>query len=447
VAVLTATEAEAPPNLSSLGLLLGTNMFRNIATPAYMAREDRQRHFYIIGQTGTGKTTLMLNMVRQDIEAGEGVCFIDPHGETAEKILRYVPPGRMRDVIYFNPADTDFPFGLNFLEYDQRFPEQKTFVVNELFSIFQKLYGAVPESMGPAFEQYFRNATMLVIDDPSSGATLLDVQRVLADKEFRDYKLSRTSNVVVQTFWRQIAEKAGGEASLQNMVPYVTNKFDAFLANEIMRPVIAQQTSSFNFRTVMDEGKILIINLSKGRLGELNSALLGLILVGKLLMAALSRVEIAEEEKRRDFYLYIDEFQNVTTPSIATILSEARKYRLNLVIAHQFIAQLDEKIKNAVFGNVGTIAAFRVGAEDAEFLAKQFEPVFNASDLINIDNRNAYLKLLIGGQTARPFSIKIDAPAVGDSTASAAIKEFSRLTYGRPRAQIEADILRRYKNV
>ena len=444
VAFLKAKEAEAPPNLSSSGLLLGTNVFRGVATPAYISREDRQRHFYIIGQTGTGKTTLMLNMIRQDIEQGYGVCFIDPHGETAEKILRYVPPVRSRDVIYFNPADTEYPFGLNFLEYDQRFPEQKTFVVNELFSIFQKLYGAIPESMGPAFEQYFRNATMLVIDDPSSGSTLLEVQRVLADKEFRDYKLSRTSNVIVQTFWRQIAEKAGGEASLQNMVPYVTNKFDTFLANEIMRPIIAQQTSRFNFRQVMDEGKILIINLSKGRLGELNSALLGLILVGKLLMAALSRVEIAEEEKRRDFYLYVDEFQNVTTPSIATILSEARKYRLDLIVAHQFIAQLDEKIKNAVFGNVGTIAAFRVGVEDAEFLAKQFEPVFGANDLINIDNRNAYLKLLVSGQTTRPFSIKIDPPAVGDPAAVAVMKEFSRTTYGRPRAQIEADILRRY---
>lgn len=444
VAFLKTKEAEAPPHLPSSGLLLGINVFRGVATPVRMSRDDRQRHFYTVGQTGTGKTTLMLNMIRQDIEAGEGVCFIDPHGETAEKILRYVPPARARDVIYFNPADTEYPFGLNFLEYDPRFPEQKTFVVNELFSIFQKLYGAIPESMGPAFEQYFRNATMLVIDDPSSGSTLLEVQRVLADKEFRDYKLSRTSNVVVQTFWRQIAEKAGGEASLQNMVPYVTNKFDTFLANEIMRPIIAQQTSSFNFRTVMDEGKILIINLSKGRLGELNSALLGLILVGKLLMAALSRVEIAEEEKRRDFYLYIDEFQNVTTHSIATILSEARKYRLDLIVAHQFIAQLEEKIKNAVFGNVGTIAAFRVGAEDAEFLAKQFEPVFGANDLINIDNRNAYLKLLINGQTARPFSVKIDPPAAGDPTVSAAIKEFSRATYGRPRAKIEADILRRY---
>lgn len=444
VAFLKAKEAEAPPNLSSSGLLLGTNVFRGVATPAYMSREDRQRHFYIIGQTGTGKTTLMLNMIRQDIEQGEGVCFIDPHGETAEKILRYVPPARARDVIYFNPADTEYPFGLNFLEYDARFPEQKTFVVNELFSIFQKLYGAIPESMGPAFEQYFRNATMLVIDDPSSGSTLLEVQRVLADKEFRDYKLSRTSNVVVQTFWRQIAEKAGGEASLQNMVPYVTNKFDTFLANEIMRPIVAQQTSSFNFRQVMDEGKILIINLSKGRLGELNSALLGLILVGKLLMAALSRTEIAEEEKRRDFYLYIDEFQNVTTPSIATILSEARKYRLDLVIAHQFIAQLDEKIKNAVFGNVGTIAAFRVGVEDAEFLAKQFEPVFGANDLINIDNRNAYLKLLVSGQTTRPFNVKIEPPVAGDPAAVATMKEFSRTTYGRARAQIEADILRRY---
>ena len=443
MAALKAKEAEAPPNLLERGLLLGSNMFRGRATPVRVGRDDRQRHLYIIGQTGTGKTTLMLNMIRQDMEAGEGVCFIDPHGETAEKILRYVPAARSRDVIYFDPSDTDYPFGLNFLEYDPRFPEQKTFLVNELFSIFQKLYGGVPESMGPIFEQYFRNATLLVMDDPSSGNTLLDITRVLADKEFRDYKLSRTGNVVVQTFWRQIAEKAGGEAALQNIVPYITSKFDTFLANEIMRPIIAQETSSFNFRTVMDEGKILIINLSKGRLGELNSALLGLILVGKLLIAALSRVEIVDEEQRRDFYLYIDEFQNVTTPSIATILSEARKYRLDLIVAHQFIAQLDEKIKNAVFGNVGTIAAFRVGAEDAAFLEKQFEPVFSANDLINIDNRNAYLKLLVGGQTTRPFNIKIDPPAAGDASAVSAIKEFSRITYGRARAQIEAAISKR----
>ena len=253
-----------------------------------MAEEDRLRHFYTIGQTGTGKSTLIKNMAAQDIKAGKGVCFIDPHGSDIQDLLSVVPPERFGDVIYFDPAYTARPVALNMLEYDARFPEQKTFVVNEMLSIFNKLFD-MKTAGGPMFEQYFRNAVMLVIEDPESGSTLLDVSRVLAVKSFRDMKLARCKNPIVVQFWKEIAEKAGGESSLANIVPYITSKFDVFLSNEIMRPVIAQETSSFNFRQIMDEKKILLVNLSKGRLSDINANLIGLILVSKILMAALSR--------------------------------------------------------------------------------------------------------------------------------------------------------------
>ncbi|MBI4692027.1 MAG: type IV secretion system DNA-binding domain-containing protein [Candidatus Terrybacteria bacterium] len=436
-------EAPPPLNLALRGLLLGQNVYRGEDSKVYMTESDRRRHFYIIGQTGTGKSVLLKNMIVQDIEAGKGVCFIDPHGSDLQEILSRIPASRADDVIYFNPADTARPMGLNMLEYDVRYPEQKTFIVNELLGIFNKLFD-MKTAGGPMFEQYFRNSTLLVMEDPESGNTLFEVARVLADKPFREHKLSRCNNPIVKSFWKEVAEKAGGEASLQNMVPYITSKFDNFLANDIMRLVISQEKSSFNFRQVMDEGKILLVNLSKGRLGDLNANLLGLIIVGKLLMASLSRVDVAEEQ-RKDFYLYIDEFQNVTTDSIATILSEARKYKLDLTIAHQFIGQLAEEIKKAVFGNVGSMAAFRVGAEDAEFLEKQFEPVFNAYDLINIDNYNAYLKILIDGQVSRPFSIQTLPFQKGDLSVAEKITELSSLKYGRPREQVEAEIKKRYE--
>lgn len=439
---LKSREAPAPSGLPKEGLLLGKNVFRGDETPIYMTKDDRRRHLYIIGQTGTGKTFFMKNMIRQDIEKGEGVCFIDLHGDTVKEILGYIPKERIEDVIYFDPSDTERPIGINFLEYDTRFPEQKTFLVNELFSIFQKLYSNVPEALGPMFQQYFRNATLLVMEDPPSGNTLLEIERVLVDKEFRDLKLSRISNITVTMFWKQIAEKAGGEASLQNIIPYITSKLDTFLANEIMWPIIAQEKSAFSIRDAMDEGKILLINLSKGRLGELNSALLGLILVGKILMASFSRVEM-EESKRRDFYLYIDEFQNVTTESISTILSEARKYRLSLTIANQYIGQLEEKIKKAVFGNVGAMVAFRIGSDDGEFMEKQFQPIFTAQDLLNIDNRNAYIKFLIEGKTARPFNIQSYPVSAGSDAVAEAVRNLSRLKYGRPKDEIEEEIRRR----
>lgn len=444
VKIVKSKEAPPPANIPQEGILLGYGTFRGIETPVRMTRDDRRRHLYVIGQTGTGKTALMKNMIRQDIEAGDGVCFIDPHGDTVEEILGYVPEHRTDDVIYFDPGDVQYPMGLNMLEYDPRYPEQKTFVVNELFSIFQKLYGAVPEALGPIFEQYFRNSTLLVMEDPASGNTLLEIERVFVDKDFRDLKLSRSGNVVVNTFWREIAEKASGEQSLSNYAPYITSKFDTFLANEIMRPIIAQEKSAFNFREVMDQQKILLINLSKGRLGELNSSLIGLIMVGKLLMAAFSRVDMLEAG-RKDFYVYIDEFQNVTTKSIATILSEARKYRLDLIITHQFVGQLEEEIKKAVFGNAGSISAFRIGSDDAEFIAKQFEPVFGPPDLLNVDNYNALLKLLINGQPSRPFNFHTYPPVEPRRDIAERIKEMSRLKYGRPREEVEGEINKRYQ--
>jgi len=436
--------APAPLDLPQEGTLLGVNKYRNIESKVFLTDEDRLRHIYTIGQTGTGKTTLLKNMIIQDIQRGNGACMIDPHGSDILDVLAHIPPERIKDVIYFDPSYAPRPMGLNMLEYDRDKPEQKTFVVNELFSIFQKLYGGVPESMGPMFEQYFRNATMLVIEDPDTGCTLLDVSRVMSNKEYRQLKLSRCKNPIVVQFWQEIAEKAGGEGALANIVPYITSKFDVFLANDIMRPIIAQEKSAFNFRDIMDNKKILLVNLAKGRLGDINANLIGLILVGKILMAALSRVDIVGTNFP-PFYLYIDEFQNITTPSISTILSEARKYRLSLFIAHQFIGQLSEDIKNAVFGNVGNLVVYRVGADDAEYLVKQFEPVFNASQIMNIDNHNAYVKLLVRGRPSKPFNIEAMAPPPPTGMDINAVQELSYLNYGRNRDEVQAEVMKKYE--
>jgi hypothetical protein len=435
--------AAAPLDLPSDGIQLGTNMFRGSETAVRIAPEDRLRHLYVIGQTGTGKSGFLRTLIEQDIKAGNGVCFIDPHGNDILEVLASVPPERYEDVIYFDPAELTRPFGLNLLEYDPAHPEQKTFIVNELLAIFRRLYGDVPESMGPAFEQYFRNATLLVMEDPASGSTLMDIGRVLSNKAFRDLKLSRSMNPIVNQFWTEIATKAGGEASLENIVPYITNKFDDFTANDFMRPIIGQQESSFNFRDVIDNKKILLVNLSKGRLGERNANLLGLIMVGKLFMAALSRAD----NPRGDFppfYLYIDEFQNITTDSIPGILSEARKYKLSLTIAHQFLAQIDDKIKDAVFGNVGSMSVFRVGQDDAEFFGKQFAPTFAPADFLNIENRNAYVRILARGVPQKPFNIKTLNLAEANYAQVDDLRQLSYLTYGRDRATVEGLIRQRY---
>jgi len=438
-----ANTAPAPTQIPTEGTLLGVNHHRNIARNIFITAEDRLRHFYIIGQTGTGKTTLMKNMITQDILRGDGVCMIDPHGTDIEDVIGAIPKERENDLIYFDPSQLDHPVGLNMLEYDITKPEQKTFVVNELFSIFQKLYGANPESMGPMFEQYFRNATLLVMEDPESGNTLMDISRVMADAKYRRMKLEKAKNPVVVQFWREIATKAGGEASLENIVPYIVSKFDVFTANDYMRPIIGQQKSAFNFRQIMDEKKILLVNLSKGRLGEINANLIGMILVGKILMAALSRVDDATKSFP-PFYLHMDEFQNISTNSISAILSEARKYKLGLTIAHQFIAQLDQNIRDAVFGNVGSIAVFRVGPDDATALESQFLPVFNANDLMNVPNRNAYVRILAGGTPTKPFSISTNAPMPINQADVVARIAMSAKRYGRSRHEVEAEIQARY---
>jgi hypothetical protein len=397
---------------------------------------------YVIGQTGTGKSVHLQNMIVQDIKNGDGVCFIDPHGNDIQDILAAIPPERKDDVIYFDPAYTPRAMGLNILEYDTRFPEMKSRVVDDLYGIFKTLYADTPDAFGPMFEQYYRNATMLVVEDPDSGSTFLEIPRVFADSRFRNMKLDRCKNPVIVQFWRKIAEAAGGEASLENVVPYITSKFDVFLANDIMRPIVAQQESAFDFRKIMDEKKIFLANLSKGRLGDRNAQLLGLVLVSKFLAAAFSRIDTRGELP--PFYLYIDGFQNFATPSIATILSEARKYRLSLTIAHQFIAQLEEDIRDAVIGNVGTKIAMRIGTTDAEFLEKQFAPVFTAHDLENLPNYNAILSLLVNGVPARPFTVQSVRPAPVDYSRVEMLKELSYRTYGRSREEVEGEIQKKY---
>jgi len=444
VKFIKAKQAAPPPSMPTQGLVLGSNIFRGVETIVKMQRVDRARHLYIIGQTGTGKTTAMKSMIAQDIKNGEGLAIIDPHGEFADYALGVTPKERAEDVVYFNPADLERPMGLNMLEYDPKHPEQKTFIVNELISIFDKLYD-LKTTGGPMFEQYTRNALLLLMDDPAEAVTLMDVPRVMADAVFRKRLLNKCRNIVVRDFWEKEAEKAGGEAALANIVPYVTSKFNTFIANDFMRPIIGQSTSSLNFREIMDKKKILLVNLSKGRLGDINAYLLGLIVVGKLLMASFSRIDLPEE-LRNDFYLYIDEFQNFTTDSISTILSEARKYKLCLIIAHQFIKQVPEKIRDAVFGNVGSMMTLRVGAEDAEFLVKQFAPIFDQSDLINLDNFNAYVKLLINNLTSKPFNIAFPRAPQENKEIADALKELSRLKYGRDRNLVEQEIASRYKS-
>lgn len=438
---LKAGAAPPPINIPKEGILLGYNDYRGEKTDIRLSDSDRRRHLYTIGQTGVGKSNFLQEMAKQDVRNGKGICFIDPHGDAIEDILTAIPKERAEDVIIFNPADGERPLGLNMLEYDR--PEEKSFVINEMISIFDKLYD-LKQTGGPMFEQYARNAMLLVMEHPESGSTLMEIPKVLADQDFRRMKLEHCNNPVVRDFWIKEAEKAGGEAALANMVPYITSKLTTFISNDLMRPIIAQQKSALNFRQIMDEGKILLINLSKGRIGEINSHLLGMVMVGKILMAALSRVDMPENE-RKDFYLYIDEFQNVTTDSISQILSEARKYRLNLIIAHQFIGQLSDEISKAVFGNVGSLCSFRVGPEDAQFLEKQFEPIFKASDLINVSNYSGFAKLLINNETTKPFNIRTYPPKEGNKEIPKYIKEMSRLKYGRDVNIVNREIMERTK--
>lgn len=446
---LNAKYAPAPASIPEEGIVLGANIYRGVKKDIRIKRDDRRRHMYVVGKSGGGKSVLMANMAIQDILNGEGVCVMDPHGDLIEDIISRVPAERAEDVIHFAPADTDRPLALNLLSYDQKYPEQKTFVINELIKIFDKLYD-LKATGGPIFEQYMRNALLLIMSDPESGSTLMEVPKVLSDPDFRRMKLERCSDPTVVDFWRKEAEKAGGDAALANVVPYVTSKLTQFISNDTMRPIIGQQKSSFDFRQVMDNKKILLVDLSKGQIGEMNAHLLGMIIIGKILMSALSRTDMPKE-KRSDFYLYIDEFQNFTTDSICSILSEARKYGLNLIMAHQYLGQLsrgqDTSIKDAVFGNVGTWILFKIGSEDAEVLEKEFTPTFNKFDLINIEKYTTYVRLLIDNTSSRPFSMGTPWPLAGveNPAIAAKIKALSRFKYGQDRRLIEAEIRKRAK--
>jgi len=434
--------APAPFESKEGSIMVGVNEHRSDYSDVYMKEIDRMRHLYVIGQTGTGKTGLLLNMIAQDIKNGEGVCYIDPHGNDIQTLLSMIPKDRIDDVIYFDPAYAPRPFGLNMLEYDTRFPEQKTFVINELMNIFNQLFD-MKTTGGPMFEQYFKNSAGLVMDHPESGSTLLEITRVLSDKVFRDMKLEHTKNPIIKQFWVN-AEKTTGEQGLENFVPYITSKFDTFISNEIIRPIVAQQNSSFNFRDIMDKKKILLVNLSKGRLGDINANLIGMLIVGKLQMAALSRVDSFGKEYP-PFYLYIDEFQNVTTPSISSILSEARKYKLSLTVAHQYLGQLDDDIRGAILGNVGSMALFRISPEDAIALEGRFKPIFTADDIIKLDNRHAIVSMLVNGQPAKPFNIKTHDFMQGNKDIVDPIKELSYMKFGRSRDEVEAEILERFR--
>lgn len=440
---MRAKKFPPPSNLPKEGITLGKSVYRGTESIIKMNDDDRRRHIYCIGKTGTGKTTWMQNLAYQDIMAGRGVCVVDPHGDMIDWLMARIPKERVDDVIHFYPPDTDRPMGLNMLEAKN--PAQKQEIAAQMIAILYKLFDPTGTSgmIGPMFEHYMRNAILALMADDETGATLVEIPRLLTDKEFRSQKIAKVTDPIVRQFWLQEYEQSQRGQQSADMLTYVISKLGRFISNEMMRNIVGQTHSAFDLREIMDSNKILLINLAKGLTGDLNSNLLGFILVSKIQMAALSRADIPESE-RQDFYLYIDEFQNVTTDSISIILSEARKYHLNLTIAHQFVAQLDEKIREAVLGNVGTMVSFTIGATDVEVIGKQFAPEVSENDLINIENRNAYIKLLINGAVSKPFNLTA-LPPMGEARpkVSQALKNLSRLKFGRDRRLVEAEIAKR----
>lgn len=434
-------QVDGPRNMPEEGLLLGYNVFRGVKKPIRLALGDRQRHMYAVGQTGTGKSTFLENLALQDMMNGDGFAFIDPHGDTAEKLLSMVPKERTEDVIYFCPAEMEYPMGLNLFEFNN--PDQKDFLIQETLNMLYKLYDPQHQGiMGPRYEHLFRNAALTVMADPAGG-TFVDIPKLFRDPKFVEQKLEYVTDLNVLEFWRKEMPQSQRSNDFGEVVSWFVSKFGAFLSNEMMRNIIGQTKSAFDLRDVMDNKKILIVNLSKGRTGDLNSKLLGMIFVMKFQAAAMSRANIPESD-RVDFALYVDEFQNFSTDSFATIMSEARKYHLNLIVANQFTTQLTEEIRDAVFGNMGTIVAFRVGQNDVEGLAKYFQPAFDADDLLRVPNYNAIVRTLVGGVPTNPFSMAAlpplgnPNPQLGD-----ALKQLSAAKYGQPKAVVEKDIFAR----
>jgi hypothetical protein len=435
-------QVDAPRNMPDKGLLLGYNIFRGVKKPIRLDIGDRQRHMYVVGQTGTGKSTFLENLALQDMLSGGGFAFVDPHGDTAEKLLSMVPKERTEDVIYFSPADMEYPMGLNLFEHKSA--DEKDFLIQEVLNMLYKLYDPQHQGiMGPRYEHLFRNAALTVMADPEGG-TFVDIPKLFRDQQFVQQKLQFVKDQNVIEFWQKEMPQSQRSNDFGEVVSWFVSKFGAFLSNEMMRNIIGQTKSAFDLRTVMDEGKILIVNLSKGRLGMLNSQLLGMIFVMKFQAAAMSRANIPESD-RKDFALYVDEFQNFSTDSFAQIMSEARKYHLNLIVANQFTTQLSEEIRDAVFGNIGTIVSFRVGQdEDAEALAKRMRPAFDTSDLLRVPNYNTVARTLVNGVPTQPFSMAT-LPPLGNPNEKLldALKQLSAAKYGRPKAIVEKELFAR----
>jgi len=440
-------QVDGPRNIPEEGLVLGYNIFRGAKKKIVLSPDDRRRHVYFVGQTGVGKTTFLQNLALQDMLNGDGFAFIDPHGDVADELLSIVPKERTEDVIYFSPSDTDYPLGLNMFEFDPNRPEQKDFLIQESLNMLYKLYDPQKQGIiGPRFERIFTNSALLLMADPKGG-TFVDIPKLLIDPDFMKAKLKYVTDQNVLDFWTKEWPNSQKSNESGEVTSWVVSKFGAFLSNEMMRNIIGQTKSSFNLRNIMDDKKILIVNLSKGRSGELNSKLLGMIFVMKFQAAAMSRADV-DKSQRTDFCLYVDEFQNYSTDSFADIMSEARKFGLNLIVANQFTSQLSEEVRDAVFGNIGTIVCLRVGVADAEFLAKQFAPSFDIDDLQRIPNGNAAVRTMINGVPTQPFSMAGLPPLdVGNKELSDALKQLSAAKYGRPRSIVDKEITARISTV
>ncbi len=436
---MNQTAPEAPTSPLSLSLrpdlcYFGTANVRGQTKTFGILKDDRRRHVYILGKTGMGKTTLLENMILQDIYNGYGACVMDPHGDLAEYVLDRIPAHRQNDVIYFNPSDTDFPLGFNMLEANHG--EEHFLIASGMMAVFNRIWAG---TWSARMEYILNNTLLALLETP--GNTLLGVVRMLTDKEFRSYIVGNVKDPMVKNFWVKEFASFNDKYRTEAIAP-VLNKIGQFFSSDLIRNILGQEKSTFDLRDIMDNRKILIVNLSKGRLGEDNSSLLGSLLITKIQLAAMSRVDIPNEEDRKDFYLYVDEFQNFTTDSFATILSEARKYRLSLILAHQYISQLtesgNEKVRNAVFGNVGTMIAFRIGSDDAYRIEKEFEPVFTSQQLISLNKTQVALKLLIEGKAPAPFLANTMADIFSKVGGRLQIvTELSRQIYGKPKVEVK----------
>lgn len=436
-------QVDGPRNMPEDGLLFGYNVFRGTKKPIRLALGDRQRHVYAVGQTGTGKSTFLENLALQDMINGDGFAFIDPHGDTAEKLLSMVPRERTEDVIYFCPAETDYPMGLNVFE--SKTDDEKDFVIQEVINVLYKLYDPQRQGIiGPRYEHLFRMSALTVMSGPEGGS-FIDIPKLFTDDDYVAQKLKYVTDQNVLDFWQKEMARAKKSNEFGDVVSWFVSKFGAFLSNGMMRNIIGQIQSSFDLRDIMDNKKILLVNLSKGRTGDMNSKLLGMIFVMRFQAAAMSRANVPEDD-RQDFCLYVDEFQNFSTDSFATIMSEARKYHLNLVVANQFTTQLTEEIRDAVFGNMGTIVSFRIGQNDVEALSRYFQPTFDGDDLVRIPNHNAIVRTLVGGVPTQPFSMTTLPPlGTPNSELGDALKQLSAAKYGRPRQVVEKEIFARLK--